>query len=202
MRRLDLLLFLVISACSTTTPQETFPIDFVLNNSIEQLDKLPIGDLEKYKTIDTTFIKKWFEGLPIPELDNKKLRCEEYLNGWYLIDHRRIDDKIVFSILGNGEAGILDLFYLTYDTVSKKVISINFLVGSYGDEGYYKGDLVEWADKNSIRITSKEVNIDDSSEFIKISKTDSFVTQFSYADRSFKAKEIFRHSKVDTIRTK
>ncbi len=195
-------LICIISACSTDRPQETFPIEFVLKNSIEQQNKLPIGNLGKYKAIDTAFVKKWFEGLPIPEFDNKKLKCDQYLNGWYFIDHRQIDDKIVFSILGNGEAGILDLYYLTYDTVSKKVVTINFLVGSYGDEGYYKDNQVEWTDKNSIRVTSKEVNVDDISDSIKVSKRDSFITLFSYADRPFKAKEVFRHSKVDTTRAR
>ena len=143
MKRHCLILFVVFSACSANTMQETFPIDFVLKNSLDKQNKLPIGNLDKYKTIDTAFVKKWFEGLPIPELDNKKLKCDQYVNGWFFIDHRQIDDKIVFSILGNGEAGILDLYYLTYDTVNKKIIGANYLVGSYGDEGSYKDDLIE-----------------------------------------------------------
>ncbi|HMG15982.1 MAG TPA: hypothetical protein VK590_11080, partial [Saprospiraceae bacterium] len=76
-----ILLVCIISACSTDQPQQTFPIDLVIKNSFKQQDKLDLGDrlnLEKYKPIDTTFFKKWFQGISIPELDNKKLEYDHF----------------------------------------------------------------------------------------------------------------------------
>ncbi|MFM7857058.1 MAG: hypothetical protein ACKO96_35320 [Flammeovirgaceae bacterium] len=95
MKRLSFILLTFIYACSTDT-KGTFPIDIVVKNSFKQQDKLHIGDLGKYKQIDTSFLKKWFEGLPIPERDNEKLKCDHY-SYWYFIDHRQIDDKVVFQ---------------------------------------------------------------------------------------------------------
>jgi len=198
-----LLIFLVsiISACKTDTQKETFPIDIVLKNSFKQQDKLNLGDrlnLEKYKPIDTTFLKKWFQGMSIPELDNKKLEYDHF-SQWYFIDHRIIDDKIIFSILNSDEVGFVDLYYLSYDTLNKKILDINYLTQSGGDGGYYKEDLIEWQDKNSIRIICNEYNEEDLTDSTTLSKSDSSVYIYSYADRPFKAKVIFKYSKTDTI---
>jgi len=71
-----------------------------------------------------------------------------------------------------------------------------------GDGGYYKEDFVEWQDKKSIRIRCNEYNEEDLTDSTALSQSDSVVYLYSYTDRPFKAKEIFKQSKTDTIKEK
>jgi hypothetical protein len=202
MKQFSILIFLfTLFSCGEKKTEDNFPIDIVLKKSVGHKDKLELGDrlnLNDYKTIDTTFFKKWFEGLTIPELDNRKLAYDHF-SQWYYVDHRKIGEKIIFSILNSDEVGFLDLYYLTYDISEKKIIKINFLTQAGGDGGFYKEDFVKWLNNKTIHLITKETDEEHLTDSTSIVQKDSFVAVYNFGDKKLKGKIIFKESKSDTI---
>ena len=198
-----IIFFLSCGSDKISKPDEYFPIEEVLKNSSDTFDEIHLGgeDLLKLKAMDTAFFKKWFHDIRIPELKNEKLTYDGF-SQWFFKNYQRQDNKIIFSILSNDGVAFVNLYYIVYDTTTKKLDSGHYLTQSGGDGGYYIDELVQWENKSLIKVYTTEYNETDISNSKTLSQRDSFITIFNFDDKILTGKEVFRSTKLDTINDK
>jgi hypothetical protein len=194
---------LYLISCSSQTQknlesQIAFPIDSIIEITKEPLDIVKIQDFdhEKLSKIDSSFFRRYLEGLLIEGTDTMKLRFD-YQPFWYFVDHRDLGNKIMFSILSDNESGYSVLYYLLYEKSSKSILSVNALGTYEGDGGYYAIDSLVWTSNKFISY-SISGELEDYNDTFSIQSKDSSCIEYTLSNKKFIPRTIYTYSRKDT----
>lgn len=138
------------------TAKAALPLELIRKNSIGRQSYILMDsiELEKLKTVDSTFFKNHLAGLQFNNYPDSKLEFDRY-SRYYFFDYRELDDLFLFSIIHDDEVGYSNLYHFTYDKAGKRITSVDFIGATGGDGGHGIADRLRYnAYGDSLLITS------------------------------------------------
>ena len=178
---------------------DTFPIDFIKQNSIERRMHYNMDSvhLNKLVLIDSVFFKKCFANR---KLDNSDFTIVfDPFSRYYFFDFKEFETKILFSIIHNDEVGYDNLYHFVFDNKNRKIIQSDFISSNGGDGGQSNLDILDFNQSGDLlKLTSVFIeDIDFDKGYTR--HYDSTVSNIEFGLDNTKIIKVDSVTRVDTI---
>lgn len=121
-------------------------VEQIKSNSIKRLKHYNIDSLHihKLKQIDSTFFKTYFNGLAIDNYKDEKIVFDKW-SRYYFFDYVELDNLLLFSFIHDDEVGYNNVYHITLESDSNKIISSNLIAATGGDGGHRNIDIFNYS---------------------------------------------------------
>ncbi|MER2997034.1 hypothetical protein [Pontibacter populi] len=125
--------------------RSSYFVEQIKSNSIKRQTHYNIDslDVEKLKPLDSIFFKTYFDGLAIDNIKDEKVIFDKW-SRYYFFDYTEVNNLLFFSFIHDDEVGYDNVYHVTFDINSNKILSTDLIAATGGDGGHGNIDIFNY----------------------------------------------------------